>query len=428
MSAVADSAPFVVEGPLSLRGRIRVPGDKSISHRALMIAALAEGVSRIEGLSDGDDVRRTAAAMAAMGAEVGDDRVVGGSSRLHEPEDVVDLGNSGTGMRLMAGLCAGFPWLTVLTGDGSLRSRPMDRVCAPLRQMGAEVDGRSAGTYPPLVIRPGRLRGIDYSTPVASAQVKSAVLLAGLAAEGETVVRERVATRVHTEELLSLAGADLSVHPVGPGAVVRVRASRLHPFEIRVPADPSQAAFWVVAACLTPGSDVVLEQVYVGPGRAGFLEVLGRMGADISLERRQGNVADIRARHSKLTGTVVGGDEVPGLIDEIPALAVAACFAEGETTFKDAAELRVKETDRIATMGSELAAVGARLEPMADGLVVRGPVPLSGGRVRSHGDHRVAMALAVAGMAGEGRLEVEDWAAVDTSYPGFVSDLATLVG
>lgn len=422
----AEAVPFVVEGPLSLRGRIRVPGDKSISHRVLMLAGLAEGESRIEGLSRGDDVQRTAAAMTAMGAEVEEGRVVGGMSRLHEPEDVIDLGNSGTGMRLLAGLCAGLPWMTVLTGDASLRSRPMDRVCAPLRQMGAEIDGRAAGVYPPLVLKAGRLRGIDYSPPVASAQVKSALLLAGLAAEGETVVRERIATRSHTEELLALAGAQLTVHPVGTGAVVRVKASRLRPIQVRVPGDPSQAAFWVVAACITPGSDVTIEQVYVGPGRAGFLDVLTRMGADVTLERREGNVADIRARHSKLSGTIVGGDEVPGLIDEIPVLAVAAAVAEGETVFRDAGELRVKETDRIATVGSELAALGSRIEPMADGLVVRGPAPLVGGRVRSHGDHRVAMALAVAAMSGTGRVEIEGWPAVETSYPGFAQDLATL--
>ena len=413
-------------GPL--RGRLRVPGDKSISHRALMLGAVAEGVSRVRGLSDGDDVARTARAVRAMGAEVDGERISGGPSRLHEPADVIDVGNSGTGIRLLAGLCAGLPWLTVLTGDASVRTRPMDRVSLPLRQMGATVDGRVGGRLPPLVVRGGGLHGIDYAPPVASAQVKSAVLLAGLASQGETVVREALATRGHTEELLQAAGADISIHRVGGGRVVRLKPSRLRPLDIEVPGDPSQAAFWVVAACLVPKSDVVVENVYVGPGRAAFLDVLRRMGADVTVENREGTVGDIHARHSKLSGTVVSGEEIPGLQDEIPVLAVAALMAEGTTVFRDAAELRVKETDRLAALTSELAEVGGRVESLPDGLIVHGGGAPAGGRARSHGDHRVAMALAVAGLAAREPLEIEGWDAVATSYPGFGDDLARLAG
>jgi 3-phosphoshikimate 1-carboxyvinyltransferase len=393
-----------------------------------MLGAVAEGVSRVRGLSNGEDVVRTARAVSAMGADIAGERISGGTSRLHEPEDVIDVGNSGTGIRLLAGLCAGMPWLTVLTGDASIRGRPMDRVCLPLRQMGAAVDGRAGGRLPPLTVRGGGTRGIDYAPPMASAQVKSAVLLAGLSAQGETVVREGLATRGHTEELLQAAGADISVHRVGSGRVVRLKPSRLRPLDLDVPGDPSQAAFWVVAACIVPGSDVVVEQVYVGPGRAGFLDVLRRMGAEVTLENRSGTVGDIHARHSKLTGTVVAGEEIPGLQDEIPILAVAALVAEGTTVFRDAAELRVKETDRLAALSSELAEVGGRVESLPDGLVVHGGGVPAGGRTRSHGDHRVAMAMAVAGLAGHEPLEIEGWDAVATSYPSFGDDLARLAG
>ncbi|HEX5265869.1 MAG TPA: 3-phosphoshikimate 1-carboxyvinyltransferase, partial [Acidimicrobiales bacterium] len=283
---------FTIAGSGPLRGRIRVPGDKSISHRALMLGAVAEGVSRVTGLSDGDDVTLTGRAVRAMGAEIDGERISGGTSRLHEPEDVIDIGNSGTGIRLLAGLCAGLPWLTVLTGDASIRTRPMDRVALPLRQMGATVDGRGGGRLPPLTVRGGGLHGIDYAPPMASAQVKSAVLLAGLSAQGETVVREAVATRGHTEEMLQACGADISIHRVGGGRVVRLKPSRLKPLDLDVPGDPSQAAFWVVAACIVPKSDVVVEGVYVGPGRAAFLDVLQRMGAEVTVENREGTVGD----------------------------------------------------------------------------------------------------------------------------------------
>jgi 3-phosphoshikimate 1-carboxyvinyltransferase len=425
------AAVLDVEGGAPLRGRVRVPGDKSISHRALLLAAQAEGRSRLIGLSDGDDVVRTAAAVGALGAEVdgrapGTVHVAGGRARLHEPEGVIDVGNSATGMRLLAGFVASFDWLTVLQGDASVARRPMARVVEPLRRMGARVDGRQGGTLPPLVVRGKRLTGIDYRPSVASAQIKSAVLLAGLGAAEDTVVHEPVLTRTHTEELLSACGAKVDVTPDGRGQVVRLRPSALSPLTLEVPGDPSHAAFWVVAASIVPGSEVVVERVYVGPGRSGFLDVLGRMGAAIELQWRDDTTADIVARHSQLRGTEVPGVEVPAVVDEIPVLAVAAAMAEGETTFRDLAELRVKESDRVATVGSELSALGARVQTVGDDLVIVGGSPLKGTGLRSHGDHRVAMAMAVAGLAARGGTRVEGWDAVASSYPGFVADLGKL--
>ncbi|MDP9075130.1 MAG: 3-phosphoshikimate 1-carboxyvinyltransferase, partial [Actinomycetota bacterium] len=358
-----------------LTGRLRVPGDKSISHRAILLAALAEGRSTLRGLSTGGDVGHTRAAMTSCGAGVACDAggtvtIDGGRDRLHEPDSVIDVGNSGTGIRLLAGWCAGQPWLTILQGDASIATRPMGRVADPLRAMGARIDGRRGGTLPPLVVRGGGLHGIDYPLPVASAQVKSAILLAGLAAVGATTVREQIATRAHTEELLALCQADIAVEP----GSVTVRPSILAPLDLDVAGDPSQAAFWVVAACIVPGSDLVVEDVYVGPGRAGFLAVLERMGADVVLERPDGRrlTADLHARYRPLSATAVGGAEIPSMIDEIPALAVAAACADGVTTFSDAAELRVKESDRVTTLVAALVALGVDSVGRPDGLAVVG--------------------------------------------------------
>jgi 3-phosphoshikimate 1-carboxyvinyltransferase len=405
-----------------LRGRLRVPGDKSISHRVLLLAALAEGTSCLRGLSDGDDVGRTAAAVSALGVVVENERVTGGLRRLHEPDDVLDVGNSGTTIRLLAGVVAGFEWMTVLTGDASIRRRPMNRVAEPLRQMGAVVDGRDDGRHPPLVVRGGHLKGIDYELPVSSAQVKGALLLAGLAAEGETVVRERVRTRAHTEELLRRVGAAVDVS--ADGLTTRVRASLpLEPFDMDVPGDPSQAAFWLVAACLVDGSEVVVDDVYLGPGRTAFLDVLRRMGADLD---RVGESA-VRARYrGRLQATEVGGEEVPGLIDEVPILAVAAACADGTTVFRDVGELRVKESDRIASIARQLAALGVEVETGPSELVVHGAERLRGASVDAEGDHRMAMALAVAGLAAEGETAIAGWEAVATSYPRFEDDLRSL--
>lgn len=418
------TSEMTITGGRPVRGRLRVPGDKSISHRALLLAARAEGTSTIRGLSNGDDVARSCAAIQAFGAAVDGDLVTGGVDRLHEPAAAIDVGNSGTTIRLLTGFCAPFPWRTELRGDRSIAKRPMGRVVEPLRAMGATVEGRDGGRLPPLVIRGGGLKGIEYTPPVASAQVKSAVLLAGLGADGETVVHEPVLTRTHTEELLALAGADISV--TDGGRTIRVRSSRLDPFELDIPGDPSQAAFWVVAACITPGSDVVVEDVYVGPARIGFVDVLERMGARVDIVARTGNRADVRARSSlgELHGTDVPGDEIAGIIDEVPILAVAAAVAEGTTTFREVGELRVKESDRIDTMVRELSALGASVRESGPGVMeVRGN-PMTGATVRSHGDHRVAMALAIAALAATGTTRIEGWDAVATSYPSFEADLA----
>ena len=415
----------------ALQGRLRAPGDKSISHRALLIAARAEGRSRIRGLSRGQDVRHTLDAVVALGANVeraGDELYVdGGAGRLREAEAFLDVGNSGTGIRLLAGFVAAIDGLSVLQGDSSIARRPMDRVAVPLRLMGARVDGREGGRLPPLVVRGGHLTGIDYTLPVPSAQVKSSVLFAGLGAEGVTVVRETVPTHAHTEEMLAAAGARIEVRTDGTGSSVALYPGALQATATDVPADPSQAAFWAVAACITPGSDLVLEDVYVGRGRAGFIDVLLRMGAHLELlnEDPVRHTADIHVQAGPLIATEVGGPEVPSLIDEVPVLSVAAAFADGSTRFSDAAELRVKETDRVATTVELLHALGVRAEPAADGLTIIGApgAPLRSGTVNSHGDHRIAMAGAVAALGARGAVRVQGWDATATSYPGFEEDM-----
>ena len=438
--ATGDGTVFTVEGGRPLVGRIRVPGDKSVSHRALLLGALARGESVVRGMSDGDDVAHTAAAVAALGARVDDATlsgttlISGGTDALHEPPRPLDMGNSGTTMRLLVGIVAGRPWTTELTGDASLSGRPMDRVAVPLRRMGAEVEGRGARCLPPLTIRGSPLRGIDYTTPMPSAQVKSCVLLAGLAADSDTVVREGVLTRRHTEEMLARCGARISEEG-GDGAdhVVRLSPSTLSPFELEVPGDPSQAAFWIVAACVVPGSQVTVERVYVGRGRRGYLDVLSRMGASLEEVPATGPddlaaTADVVARYGPLQGTEVDSSEITGL-DEVPVLAVAAACASGDTVFRAVGELRVKESDRLAGVAELVRVFGARAEVDGDDLVVHGVGRLAPGVVDARGDHRMAMAAAVAGMAaGNEPTRIAGWAAVSTSYPRFAADLASLTG
>ncbi|MGH9046591.1 MAG: 3-phosphoshikimate 1-carboxyvinyltransferase, partial [Acidimicrobiales bacterium] len=314
-----------IAGGRSLAGHLNTPGDKSISHRALIIGALAEGTSTIRGLSDGEDVARTQAAIEAIGAVVRHDGptlvVRGGRGRLAAPARI-DCGNSGTSMRLLAGVAAGLPWTTTLSGDRSLSARPMDRVADPLSAMGASIAGNGRRKLPPIMVKGGGLHGIEWTPPMASAQVKSAILLAGLDADGETVVREPVATRAHTEEMLSAAGAEIDVERWGSGRLVRVRRSRLAPLDLDVPGDPSQAAFWVVAACVTPASKVVVERVYAGKERIGFVAVLRRMGAAVSIGELRDGGGDATAEYSGLTATDVEAAEIPSL-DEVPVLAVA---------------------------------------------------------------------------------------------------------
>ncbi len=422
-----------VAGVRPLRGRWHVPGDKGISHRALLLAAMARGESRIRGLADGDDVARTAALLRALGVPIGADRgetvVVGdGVDALRAPAQALDCGNSATTMRMGAGLLAGRPFDAALTGDDSLRRRPMERVVVPLRAMGAAIDGRDRGRYPPLTIRGGALVGRRHELPVASGQVKTALLLAGLQAEGTTEVAEPAPSRDHTERMLTALGAPL--RRLGP-TVVAVTAGAPRPFELDVPGDPSSAAFFVVAAVVTPGSELALEDVDLNPTRLAFVDVLQRMGAPVEVhergERLGEPVGDLVARAGALHGTTVGGEEVPGLIDEVPALAVAAAFADGVTEFRDVAELRVKESDRSAAVRDLLGRLGVDVEAGPDWLTVRGGRPRAG-ELASAGDHRIAMAGAVAANAVAGTSTVRGWSAVAASYPRFADDLATLTG
>lgn len=413
---------LTLKGPCELQGSLQVPGDKSVSHRALLLAAVAEGQSTIVGLSNGDDVLRTRGAVEALGIEVvqepGGNVVVNGGS-VQEPQEPLDHGNSGTGIRLTAGLLAGYDFLSILTGDEFLRRRPMDRVAVPLRAMGAFVDGRRSGSLPPLVIRGGPLRGITYESPVASAQVKSAVLLAGLHAEGPTTVVEPVATRRHTEEMLLAFGAHVEVD----GLRVTVRGGPLTPTTVVVPGDPSQAAFWVVAALIAPGSSVEISQLYLGHGRDGFVRVLAGMGAAMDVDRTHGTIA---ATSGPLRGLDVDHGDLASFIDEVPVLAVAAAAGEGTTVFRGAGELRVKESDRLATTVAMLKAFGVAAHDEADSMVIEGGTKFRGGEVDSHGDHRIAMAAAVAALRAEGVTTIRGWESVATSYPSFADEVNRL--
>ncbi|POM23020.1 3-phosphoshikimate 1-carboxyvinyltransferase 1 [Actinomadura rubteroloni] len=424
VSSDVDAARTVsLTGPGHLSGSLRVPGDKSISHRALLLAGLAEGESLITGLSGGDDVRRTRLALESYGVQIepaGDGlRVRGGLQ--DEPDEPLDLGNSGTATRLFAGVCAGRDGYAVLTGDQYLRARPMNRVAVPLRAMGAAIDGRRDGDLLPLGVRGGRLTGIDYDSPVASAQVKSAILLAGLGASGPTSVREPAATRRHTEEMLRDFGGKVAVD----GTRVTIEPSPLSATDVDVPGDPSQAAFWTVAALIVPDASVTVENVYLGFGRTGFIDVLRRMGADIDVDASTGL---IRARSTRLTGIDIAGADIPSIIDEVPILAVAAAAATGTTTISGAQELRVKESDRIASTVRMLRAFGARAHETEDGMVIEGGAPARGGVVDSHGDHRIAMAACVNALIAEGTTVIHGWDSVATSYPGFAAHLAALSG
>lgn len=420
VSDCGDVLAVRADGPL--RGELRMPGDKSISHRALLLGALADGVSSISGLSDGADVAATAAAAQAFGAAVesAGNAVTVRGGELRAPPGPIHVGNSGTAIRLLAGIAAGCPFTTVLGGDASVNRRPMGRVAEPLRLMGADVQGADGGERAPLRIEGGGLRGITWQPPVASAQVKGAVLLAGLFADGETVVREPVATRAHTEEMLAACGADVRV----AAGEVAVRASRPEPFEIAVPGDPSAAAFWMVGAALVPGSEVTVRDVYSGQGRDGYLRVLQRMGADLSVVSAGDRRVHLRCRSGPLGGVTVSAAEVSDLIDEIPVLAVAAAVADGPTRFEGAGELRHKESDRLASVLGGLRVLGASAEVQGDTLVVRGGSQLRGGRLDAVGDHRIAMAFCIGGLAAAGETIISGWRSVATSYRGFVADLA----
>ena len=424
---------FMPSGPL--RGTIRVPGDKSISHRSIMLGALAVGETRVTGLLEGEDVLSTAAAMRAMGASVerlgeGEWSVHGvGVGALLQPQDRLDMGNSGTSTRLLMGLVASHPITATFIGDASLSKRPMGRVIGPLSQMGAAFDASEGGRLP-LTVR-GALPAvpIEYRLPVASAQVKSAVLLAGLNTPGITTVIEPVPTRDHSERMLRGFGADLSVEVEADGTrVIRlVGEAELTPQTIEVPGDPSSAAFFIVAARIVPGSELTILNIGLNPTRAGLIEVLRQMGGDIAeVNRREVGgepVADLVVRHSALKGIAVDPAVVPSMVDEFPALFVAAALAEGTTVTTGLEELRVKESDRISVMAAALTGAGARVTETEDGLIIEGTggevLRGTAGAIATHLDHRIAMSMAVAGLASRGGVEVDDTRPIATSFPVF---------
>jgi 3-phosphoshikimate 1-carboxyvinyltransferase len=420
---------------LGLQGTIRIPGDKSISHRALMLGAIAQGETTIEGLLVGEDPCSTAACFQSMGAEISDlkaevIRVRGiGLGNLQEPLDVLDAGNSGTTIRLMLGLLASQPkrFFTV-TGDASLRSRPMNRVIAPLQQMGAEIWCRSGG-YAPLAVQGQRLNPIHYHSPVASAQVKSCILLAGLLTDGDTTVTEPVLSRDHSERMLRAFGASLTVDPETSSVTIHGPA-QLTGQPVVVPGDISSAAFWLVAAAITPGSNLLIENVGINPTRTGILDALFLMGARIDLLNLRDvagePVADLRVQTSDLQATELGGEIIPRLVDEIPILAVAAAFATGKTIIRDAAELRVKESDRLAVMAQQLGRMGAAIRERPDGLEIVGGSTLNGAEVDSFTDHRIAMSLAIAALNAGGTTTIHRAEAAAVSYPSFTPTLERL--
>lgn len=427
---VGPTRSWIIQGRGSVSGSLRVPGDKSISHRAALLGGLAHGVTEIHGFLRGADCLATLEALTALGVEVvetpaGGVRIAGqGPEGLREPTQVLEAGNSGTTLRLLAGVLAGRPFLSLLTGDGSLCRRPMRRIVDPLTAMGATILGRADGQFPPLAIRGGGLSGRSWRSPVASAQVKSAILLAGLQAAGETTVLEPGLSRDHTERMLSAFGAALERVEGG----VRLRGgARLRAAEIRIPGDLSSAAFFLVAAAIRPGAELLVEGVGVNPTRTGILGVLERMGARVrrGQERVSGGepVADLAVQGGRLGGVRVDPAEIPGLVDEIPALAVAAALAEGETVVAGAGELRVKEVDRLAALEGELGKLGAAIRVEGESLRIQGGRPLRGAPVSSRGDHRMAMSLAVAALAAAGETRIHDVGCVETSFPGFLEQL-----
>ncbi len=416
-----------------LKGEITVPGDKSITHRALIFASIARGKSIVRGLQKGKDCLATLNALNMMGIhmEEEEDRLVvygQGLSGLREPPNILDCGNSGTTVRLLAGILAGQKFYSVLSGDQYLRKRPMQRVVEPLRKMGARVFGRENGEFPPLTILGGKLKAIDHSSPIPSAQVKSCILLAGLYAKGRTSVIEPYRSRDHTERMLRFLGAKIEVNDL------RVSVEGNNSFSganIWVPGDLSAASFFMGGAAILKGSKLKILQVGLNPTRRGFIDVLLRMGADIKILNMrkicEEEVGDIEVRGGNLRGTVVQGGMISRLIDEIPILAVVACFAKGETIIRDARELRVKETDLIGAIKSELTKMGAQIEEKEDGMVIKGVGKLEGAQCQSHGDHRMAMALIIAGLSAQGKSKILGWDCIDTSFPEFWSTLGEIL-
>ena len=432
-----SSQNLIIQRPssgLSLQGRIRVPGDKSISHRALMLGAIAQGETQIQGLLLGEDPRSTANCFQAMGAEISElntelVHVKGiGLGNLQEPPDVLNAGNSGTTLRLMLGLLASHAErFFTITGDNSLRSRPMSRAIKPLQQMGAHIWGRKGSTLAPLAVQGQSLKPIHYNSPIASAQVKSCILLAGLTVEGQTTITEPALSRDHSERMLRAFGAKLVTDPE-TNSVTITGPAQLFGQKVIVPGDISSAAFWLVAGAIVPDSELVIENVGVNPTRTGILDALAMMGADIQLENQREvagePVADLRVRSSRLQScTIAGEDLIPRMIDEIPIMAVAAIFAQGTTIIRDAAELRVKESDRIAVMVQQLNQMGAQVRELPDGMEITGGTPLTGTDVDSHTDHRIAMSLAIAALNANGTTTIHRAEAASVSYPTFNATL-----
>jgi 3-phosphoshikimate 1-carboxyvinyltransferase len=415
-------------------GEVVPPGDKSISHRAVILNGLAEGEAEINNFAPGGDCLATVRCLRALGVTISRKgsstlSVSGtGADGLKEAGNVLNASNSGTTMRLLGGLLASQPFLSVITGDASLRNRPMGRLIGPLRLMGAELWGRGRDSFAPLVIRGGRLRGIDFTLPVPSAQIKSAILLAGLFADGETVVRQTVPSRDHTERMLKQMGANLKTQ--GSSISLLPSNSPLASTDFHVPGDISSAAYFLVAGAIHPNAKIAVRNCGINPTRTGILDILAAMGARIRVENERLEAsepsADIVVESSELKGTEIGGDVIPRLIDEIPVLAVAGCVAKGKTVIRDAGELSMKESDRIATVVGELSRLGARIEPLPDGMIIYGGKPLSGAEVDSHFDHRLAMSLAVAGLIAGGETTIRHAQAAQVSYPAFWDTIASL--
>ena len=424
-----DESRLIVQTTQGLRGTTTVPGDKSISHRAVMLGALAQGRSQVRGWLAAGDTEATLRSVQALGVQIerpaADELYIKGTGALRAPKAPLDFANAGTGMRLMAGVMAGQPFASVLDGSTQLRRRPMNRIITPLRQMGADISGAEGRA--PLRIEPSALQGIRYEMPVASAQVKSAVLLAGLFARGETVVIEPAPTRDHSECMLRAAG--VKVHNEGRAITLQPCAT-LQPQSFRVPGDFSSAAFLLVAGATVPDSELRLTGINLNPTRSGLLDALQMMGADISVSEAGQEAGEpagtLTVRHNALRGVDIGGELVVRMIDEFPALMVAALCAEGRTTVRDAHELRLKETDRLAVMTAELCRLGAQIEEFEDGFVIEGPQTLQGADVEGHDDHRIAMSLTLAGMLAQGTTTVHDAACVGDSFPGFAETLQQL--
>ncbi|MET3195447.1 3-phosphoshikimate 1-carboxyvinyltransferase [Bacillus sp. OAE603] len=419
---------------VSLVGEVTIPGDKSISHRAIMFGSLATGVTKVTNFLLGEDCLSTIDCFRKLGVhiDVQKDEVLvygNGIEGLKESESVLDVGNSGTTARLLMGIISGLPFHSVIIGDESIGKRPMKRVTKPLKMMGSQIDGRVDATYTPISIRGGQLKGISYESPVSSAQVKSSILLAGLFAEGTTIVSEPEKSRDHTERMLKAFGCELEVS----GNTVSITGGQqLQAANVTVPGDISSAAFFLVAGSIIPNSEILLKNVGVNPTRIGILTVLDRMGADITLENEKvvngEPIADLRVKSAKLKGTIIGGEEIPTCIDELPILALAASQAEGETIIKDAEELRVKETDRIQTVVTELTKLGVSIEATKDGMIIQGSnKALNGANVASHGDHRMGMMLSVASLLADGETFIENTECIAVSFPNFKEQLQKLL-